>query len=86
LFRDRALLLLIGYRTDVGQGLAQAGIRRQRLAWQEANKVLVVAGDYYAIFDLEELFIILGCEPEICWRVDPPEVRPRYGLPDPVPI
>jgi hypothetical protein len=35
------------YRTDIGQDLAQAGIRRQRLAWQEANKVLVVAGDYF---------------------------------------
>ena len=72
------------YRTDVGQDLAQAGIRRQRLAWQESNKVLIVAGDYYAIFDLEELFIIFGCEPEICWRVDPPDVRQRYGLPAPV--
>jgi len=72
------------YRTEIGQELAQAGIRRQRLAWQEANKVLVVAGDYYAIFDLEELLIILGCEPQICWRVDPPEIRQRYGLPDPV--
>jgi hypothetical protein len=72
------------YRTDLGQDLAQAGIRRQRLAWQQANKVLVVAGDYYAIFDLEELFIIFGCQPEFCWRVDPPEVRQRYGLPDPV--
>jgi hypothetical protein len=71
------------YRTDVGQNLAQAGIRRQRLVWQEANKVLVVAGAYYAIFDLEELLIIFGCEPEICWRVDPPDVRQRYGLPDP---
>jgi hypothetical protein len=71
------------YRTDIGQELAQAGIRRQRLAWEEANKVLVVAGDYYAIFDLEELLIILGCQPEICWRVDPPDVRKRYGLPDP---
>jgi hypothetical protein len=72
------------YRTDVGQDLAQAGIRRQRLLWQEANKVLVVAGDFYAIFDLEELFIILGCQPEICWRVVPPEVRQRYHLPDPL--
>jgi hypothetical protein len=72
------------YRTHIGQELAQAGIRRQRLVWEEANKVLVVAGDYYAIFDLEELLIILGCEPEICWRVDPPEIRQRYGLPDPV--
>lgn len=72
------------YRTDVGQDLAQAGIRRQRLAWQETNKVLVVAGGYYAIFDLEELLIIFNCEPEICWRVDPPDVRQWYGLPDPV--
>jgi hypothetical protein len=72
------------YRTQLGQDLAQAGIRRQRLVWEEANKVLLVAGEYYAIFDLEELLIILGCEPQICWRVDPPEVRHRYGLPDPV--
>lgn len=72
------------YRTEIGQELAQAGIRRQRLLWEEANQVLVVAGDYYAIFDLEELLIILGCQPQICWRVDPPEVRHRYALPDPV--
>lgn len=72
------------YRTDVGQDLAQTGIRRQRLAWHDSNKVLVVAGDYYAIFDLEELFIFFGCEPEICWRVDPPEVRQHYHLPVPV--
>lgn len=72
------------YRTDVGQDLAQAGIRRQRLAWQQSNKVLVVAGDFYALFDLEELFIIFNCQPELCWRVDPPEVRHLYGLPDPL--
>jgi len=72
------------YRTEIGQELAQAGIRRQRLVCEEANKVLVVAGDYYAIFDLEELLIILGCQPQICWRVDPPEISQRYGLPDPV--
>jgi hypothetical protein len=72
------------FRTDVGQNLAQAGIRRQRLVWLETNKVLVVAGDYYAFFDLEELLIIFNCEPEICWRVDPPDVRQFYGLPDPV--
>jgi hypothetical protein len=72
------------YRTQVGQDLAQAGIRRQRLAWQQAHKVLVVADNFYAIFDLEELLIIFGCEPELCWRVDPPEVRHRYALPDPL--
>jgi hypothetical protein len=72
------------YRTDIGQELAQCGIRRQRLAWEEANKVLIVAGYHYAIFDLEELLIILGCEPQLCWRVDPPDVVKRYGLPDPI--
>ena len=72
------------YRTDIGQELAQAGIRRQRLAWQATNQVLVIAGDYYAIFNLEELLIILGCEPKLCWQVDPSVVRKRYGLPDPV--
>lgn len=68
------------YRTDIGQNLAQRGIRRQRLAWEDSNKVLVIAGEYYAIFDLEELFILMGREPEICWRVDPAEVRRRYHL------
>ena len=71
------------YRTDIGQDLAQVGIRRQRLAWQQANKVLILAGGYYAFFDPEELLIIFNCEPEFCWRVDPPEVRQCYGLPDP---
>ena len=68
------------YRTDIGQDLAQRGIRRQRLAWEDSNKMLVVAGEYYAIFDIEELFILTGREPEICWRVDPAEVRRRYRL------
>lgn len=69
------------YRTTSGQDLTQRGIRRQRLAWQEANQVFVFAGDDYAIFDVEELAILLGCEPDICWRVEPDGVRRRYGLP-----
>lgn len=69
------------YRTHLGQDIADLGVRRQRLAWADANKVFVFAGDYYAIFDLEELLILLGREPEICWRVDPDQVRRIYGLP-----
>jgi hypothetical protein len=42
--------------------------------------MLVVAGGYYAIFDIEELFILTGREPEICRRVGPAEVRHRYHL------
>jgi len=60
--------------------LAEQGIRRQRLVWHDPNKVLVIAGEFYAIFDLEELLILLGCEPEVCWRVDPQRVRREYGL------
>lgn len=68
------------YRTQQGQSLAERGIRRQRLTWQDANKVFVIAGECYAIFDLEELFILMGCEPQRCWRVDPDQVRRDYHL------
>jgi hypothetical protein len=79
-------LLVNAYRTYEGQDPAEQGIRRQRLSWHEPNKVLVIAGEHkaspnhYAIFDLEELLILLGCEPQICWRVDPRRVRREYGL------
>jgi hypothetical protein len=68
------------YCTDIGQDLAQRGIRRQRLAWEDPHKVFAVAGKHYAIFDVEELFILMGRELEICWRVDPTEVRRCYHL------
>lgn len=72
--------LVNAYRTHEGQDLAEQGIRRQRLSWHEPNKLLVIAGEFYAIFDLEELLILLGCEPKVCWRVDPRRVRREYGL------
>ncbi len=72
--------LVNAYRTEEGRDLAEQGIRRRRLLWQDANKVLVIAGQFYAIFDLEELLILIGCEPAICWRVDPNRVRRDYGL------
>jgi hypothetical protein len=34
------------------------------------NKIFVVAGEHYAIFDIEELFVPMGREPEICRRVN----------------
>ena len=80
------LTLTNAYRTDVGQDVVQAGIRRQHLTWLEINKVLIVAGDYYAIFDLEELLIIFNCRPEYCWRVDRPDVCQLYDLRVPVPL
>jgi hypothetical protein len=70
------------YRTHTGQDLTAQGIRRQRRDWHQANQVFVFAGEYYAIFDLEELLIFLDREPEICWRVDPDRVRREYGFLD----
>jgi hypothetical protein len=37
------------YRTQKGQDLTEQGIRRQRLVWHDPNKVLVIAGEFYAI-------------------------------------
>jgi hypothetical protein len=67
------------YRTDTGQALARHGIRRQRRQWQDAHYVLVFAGESYAIFDIEEVFILLGRPPEICWRVNPADIYCKYA-------
>jgi hypothetical protein len=70
--------LVNAYRTHEGQDLK--GIRRtlrsvlrdQRLLRHDANKVLVIAGEFYlcplgyALFDLEELLIVRGRELESC--------------------
>jgi hypothetical protein len=68
------------FRTAAGQALAQQGIRRQR-AEQESAQVIIFAGDYYGIFDIEEVFILLGVIPQQCLRTDPAWLRRRYGLP-----
>jgi hypothetical protein len=67
------------WRTQQGQALAQHGIRRQR-AEAEGSQVILFAGDHYAIFDIEEVFVLLGVAPATCLRVDPAAVRRRYGL------
>jgi len=50
--------------------LAQHGIRRQR-AEEEDDNVIVFAEGYYAIFDIEEVLILLGVVPKVLFRVDP---------------
>jgi hypothetical protein len=68
------------FRTQQGQDLTQHGVRRQR-AEEETSKVIIFAGDHYAIFDIEEVFILLGVIPRLCFTTDPAQVRHRYGLP-----
>jgi hypothetical protein len=67
------------FRTKHGQALAHHGIRRQR-AEQQCGKVVIFAGDHYALFDIEEVFILLRVIPTQCFQVDPAQVRKRYGL------
>lgn len=70
------------FRTDEGQKLTQQGIRRFRRQHADAiHKVVVFAGDYYAIFDLEELMTILGKPPKFCFRTDPERTKRTYDLP-----
>jgi len=67
------------FRTHTGQDLAKKGIRRQRRSWHCAHQVIVFAGEFYAVFDLETLFILLGRPPDICWRVDPDLVYRQFA-------
>jgi len=67
------------FRTHVGQDLAKRGIRRQRRSWQCAHQVIVFAGEFYAVFDIETIFILLGRPPDIFWRVDPHQVYRQYA-------
>lgn len=68
------------FRTTQGQALTRCGIRRQR-AEADCGKVLIFAGEHSAIFDIEEVFILLGVVPGTCLHTDPHEGRRRYGLP-----
>jgi hypothetical protein len=77
--------LVNAFQTRQGHRLAQQGIRRQR-AETDCGQVIVFAGDHYGIFDIEEVFILLGIVPTTCLRMDPDEVRRRYGLPLPEPL
>jgi hypothetical protein len=67
------------FRSSRGQELTKHGIRRQRAEQQDGN-VIVFAGDYYAIFHIEEVFILLGVVPEVLLRANPRELSRRYGL------
>ena len=70
------------FQTRQGHRLTQHGIRHQR-AEADCGTVIVFAGEHYGIFDIEEVVILLGLIPATCLRVDPDEVRRRYGLPVP---
>lgn len=67
------------FRTSLGQDLAQNGVRRQR-AQEETGTVIIFTEEHYAIFDIEEVFILLGVVPKVRLRGEPDKARPSYGL------
>lgn len=67
------------FRTELGQELALRGVRRQR-AEEVQDAVIIFADDYYAIFDIEEVFILLGVVPSELLRTNPEKVRRKYAL------
>ncbi len=67
------------FRSSLGQQLANNGIRRHR-AEQMDDNVLVFADDYYAIFHIEELLILLGVVPKLLLRANPQVIARTYGL------
>ena len=70
------------YRTDLGEKLTGKGIRRYRIETfkETRQKIVIIAGKYYGIFDIEEYAILVGNPPEVFWNIDPEKVRRQYGL------
>ena len=65
------------FRTDRGYSLGDKGIRRFRreeMGRDMIHKVIVFAGQWYAILDVEELMVILGVPPTTFFRINPKEV------------
>lgn len=60
------------YRSSLGQKLAEKGIRRWRADnLMSIHKVVVFAGEYYAVFDIEEVMSFAGKPPKQLLRTDP---------------
>ena len=70
------------YRTELGDELTGKGIRRfRRETFKETmDKVVIVAGEYFGIFDLEEFALLVGKPPLEFWNVDPEKVKKEYGI------
>ncbi|MBA3066796.1 transposase [bacterium] len=70
------------YRTGLGEILAEKGVRRWRIQTysETRNKIVIIAGDYYGIFDIEELMILAGKPPGGFLTTNPDKFRKDYDL------
>lgn len=70
------------YRTEQGEQIAEECIRRYRVRTMHRarHKCMIVCGDYYGIFDLEELMMLLGQPVRCPMRTEEEEFRRLHGL------
>ncbi len=70
------------HANEYGEQIAQECIRRYRLksTAQSRHKCMIVCADYYAIFDLEELMMLLGQPVRCPMRTDEEQFRKLHGL------
>lgn len=69
------------YRTSIGKEITEEGIRRFRRhsSMETRNKIVIISDEYYGIFDLEELMILLGKPPKYFFSSDPKRFILEYG-------
>jgi hypothetical protein len=74
--------MTLAYRSKEGEEIAQECIRRYRLKTmaQARHKCMIVCGDHYAIFDLEELMMLVGQPVRCPMRTDEEQFRKLHGL------
>ncbi len=71
------------YNTDRGQKALQKGIRRSRREnFQSIHKVIIYSGDYFGIYDIEELMVILRAPPKELIRTNMKDINKRLRLRD----
>ncbi len=74
--------MTLAYRTEQGEEIAQECIRRYRIKTmlRARHKCMIVCGDHYAIFDLEELMMLMGQPVRHPMRTDEEEFRKIHNL------
>jgi len=71
------------YQTDRGQKAMEKGIRRlRRENYQSIHKIIIYSGDYFGIFDIEELMVVLRAPPQELIRTNMNDINKRLGLKD----
>ncbi len=74
--------MTLAYRSEQGEQIAEECIRRYRVKTmhQSRHKCMIVCGDHYAIFDLEELMMLLGQPVRHPMRTNEEEFRKLHGI------